>query len=198
VDTATGLGDGHALHAVYAALVLEPGVGVVPLDLKDHFFVSADAGLIGTQQGGLPTLGSRIQGVHTVKIGREQGRFISSGSGTDLHDDVFGVPGISGDKQVPQLGLRLLQRLLSATQFLIDERHHLGVLFLSSQVARIRNLTLERLIALQRLRHRLELGKLLPIGAQPIRIANDLWRGKQSVEFIISRQDGAGLFIHRA
>ena len=45
VDAAGGLGGGHALHAVHAALVLEAAVGAPPLDDGGDLLDAADAGL---------------------------------------------------------------------------------------------------------------------------------------------------------
>ena len=64
VNTPAGLGGRHALHAVYPAFVLEPGVCTVPFHLEDNLLVAADADLVLANDGRLPLMVLRMFHVH--------------------------------------------------------------------------------------------------------------------------------------
>ena len=65
--------DGNALHAMHAALELQPRVGAVAGDLDDRLLHAADARLVEGQDLGLEAVPFRVAQVHAQELGREQG-----------------------------------------------------------------------------------------------------------------------------
>ena len=70
VDAAAGLGGGHALHAVHAALELQPAVDAAALDERDHFLEAAQAGVARGHHLDLPALALGVARVHPEQLGR--------------------------------------------------------------------------------------------------------------------------------
>ena len=88
VDPAARLGRRDALHAVDAALELEPAVGAVAADLDDRLLDPVDAGLVEAEHLGRVAMATCVAQVHPEDLRREQGGLIAAGAGTDLEDDV--------------------------------------------------------------------------------------------------------------
>src|SRR5439155_18501097 len=96
VDAARRLGHRHALHAVHAALELEPAPGPTALDEEDDVLEATHAGDTGVHHLDLPALALRVLRVHAGQVGGEQRRLVAAGAGADLHEDVLVVVGIAG------------------------------------------------------------------------------------------------------
>ena len=92
MDASLGLGLGHALHAVRAALELEDAVGAVALDR--HREVAA---VVGLDQLGLVAEALGVAGEHAVEISREQAGLVAAGAGAQLDDHVLVVVGVAVD-----------------------------------------------------------------------------------------------------
>ena len=56
----------HALNPVHAALVLQPLVDILAVNLEDDFLVAAQVRRAGVEILALPTLGFGIPGVHPI------------------------------------------------------------------------------------------------------------------------------------
>ena len=133
VDAALGLGRGHALHAVHAALVLQPrphalsGLGGALAALGLHgdldVLVAAELGLGGVDDLGLPADALGVAQVHAQQVAGEQGGLVAARAGLDLEDDVLVVAGVARDEQQPQLLGELLALLLQ----LLDLGGEVGV-----------------------------------------------------------------------
>ena len=118
VDAALGLGDRYTLDPVSAGFKLQPGVSTFTFDHEGDFLVSADSDLIFRKDLNMPAAGFRIMGVHAEKVCRKQCRFIAAGTGTDLNDDIFGIPRVLGDQQGSDLLFQLFDtRFVPALTF---------------------------------------------------------------------------------
>ena len=120
VDAPGRLGDGHALDAVDAALVLQvrphPVLGLrgsAGLNGQAHILVAAQVGVGGAQDLDGPAHALGVAGVHAGQVGGEQGRFLAALAGLDLDNDVAGVVGVARDEDLAQtiggVGLGLAQ-----------------------------------------------------------------------------------------
>ena len=137
VDAPLGFGGRHALHAVHAALVLEPRVGALARDLKDHLFEPAHAGVVEAEHVGLPLFAFGIAGVHAIQVGGKDAGLVAAGPGPDLDDDVLLVVGILGQEQEPHLGVQRLHLRLQARDLRLGHLAHLRIVFHLHQLARI-------------------------------------------------------------
>ena len=99
VDAAARFGRRHALHAVHAALVLQPAVDVLAGDDRDDFLEAAGAAVVDRQHLDLPAVALGEAGVHPEEIRGEERRLVAAGAGADFQDDVLGVVGILRDEQ---------------------------------------------------------------------------------------------------
>ena len=91
VDPPLRLGDGHPLHAVHPALVLQPGPGALgALALHRHGRVldPAQAGDGGIQDLGLPAAAFGVTLVHPQQVPGEQRGLLAALARLDLQDDV--------------------------------------------------------------------------------------------------------------
>ena len=118
VDPALRLGDRHPLHAVHAALVLQPGVRAspgsgVPLALTAtvDVLVAAEVGLGGVEDLGLPAAPLGVAQVHPQQVAGEQRRLLAALARLDLEDDVLVVVGSRGTSSSPQPLLELAATL---------------------------------------------------------------------------------------
>ena len=108
MDAALGLGLGHALHPVSAALVLEDRVGALALDREGDLLEAADLGAgLGERLGGEAAL-LGVAGQHLVEIAGEERGLVAAGPGADLDQDVLGVVGVALDHRQADL---LFERL---------------------------------------------------------------------------------------
>ena len=126
MDAAAGLGIGHALHAVDAALVLEPAVDPVALDADDHL-ADALSHLAQRHHLHLPALAFGEAAVHPEEIGGEVAGLLAAGAGADLEDDVLLVVRVLGQEQHLDLGEQRFSTGCQPGQLLGGQRRHLGV-----------------------------------------------------------------------
>src|SRR5437016_4152130 len=137
VDPAARLGDGHALHAVHAALELQPAPGTFAVDEQDHVLESTDAGGAGVHRLDPPPLAFRVFRVHPGEIGGEERRLVAAGAGADLDEDVLVVVGIAWQEEPLQL---LLERGLLGGEIVdlrLRELGQLAVAALGEDVTRL-------------------------------------------------------------
>ena len=91
VDAALRLGDGHPLHAVHAALVLQPGpgaLGALALHRDRRVLDAAQAGDGGVQDLGPPAAPFGVPLVHPEQVAGEQRGLLAALARLDLQEDV--------------------------------------------------------------------------------------------------------------
>ena len=86
MDAPLGLGRRHALHAMDAALELQPREHAPARDLGDDLLVAAGRPLARRQDLDLPAPALGIFGVHAEKIAGEQRRLVAARAGAHLED----------------------------------------------------------------------------------------------------------------
>ena len=89
VDTSAGLGHRHTLYTVHAGLILEAAVRTLSGHDEDSFLHTADAGFINRHELRLIATALRVVDVHAVELCGEERRLVTTGTATDLHDDVL-------------------------------------------------------------------------------------------------------------
>ena len=114
VDAALGLGDRHPLHAVHAALELQPGPDALVaarLDRDGDVLVAAEVGVDGVEDLGRPAAPLGVAQVHPQQVAGEQRRLLAALPRLDLEDDVLVVVGVAGQQQLAQPAGQLLDPL---------------------------------------------------------------------------------------
>ena len=96
---ALGLGLGHTLHAVNAALVLEGTVDTLARHLEYYLLISAGSALGLAVDLELPSLALAVLGIHAEKVPGEDCRLVPSCTAADLHYSIFLILRILGDEQ---------------------------------------------------------------------------------------------------
>ena len=137
MDAALRLGDGHALHAVHAALVLQVrphalvGSGsAFRANRKRHVLETTELRVGCAHLGDAPAVCLRVTGVHAGQIGSEQRGFFAALTRLDLEDDVHRILRVTGSQN--------LDERLVGSRFLFLEGGNLdgkGTIF-SGQLAR--------------------------------------------------------------
>ena len=121
VDAAGGLGDGHALHAVHAALVLEHGEGALALDLERDLLVAAVVVLVGGEDLDLEPLGLGVARVHARELAGEDAGLVAAGAGADLDDHVLAVVGVAREHAHADLLAELVDARRPVDELLLGE-----------------------------------------------------------------------------
>ena len=110
LDASLRFGDGDALHAVHATLVLERrphavfgGGGSFGADRQLHVLDAAKLGGVLGLHGDGPSALFGVSGVHAQQIAGEQRGLLAAGAGLDLHDRVARVVGITWNQRGAQL-----------------------------------------------------------------------------------------------
>ena len=103
VDAAAGFGGRHALHAMHAALVLQPAVGALALDADDDVLDAALVGFAERHQLDLPALPLGVARVAAIEIAGKQRRLFAAGAGADFEHHVALVVRILRHQQDLQL-----------------------------------------------------------------------------------------------
>ena len=105
---------GHPLHAVHAALELQPrphpvgrGRRAGRLDGDRDVLVAAEVGLGRGEHLGLPAPALGVPQVHPQQVAGEQRRLLAALARLDLDDHVLGVVGIARGEQLGQPVLQL-------------------------------------------------------------------------------------------
>jgi len=96
VDAPSGLGFGHALHAMRPALKLEPGIRPPAGDHADGFLAPAQLRLGQTRHIHRIPPPFGIPGIHLEKVHGKERRLFPARARADLHDDVLIVVGVLG------------------------------------------------------------------------------------------------------
>ena len=99
MNTSAGLCLGHPLHPMYPGFVFHHRIGSFPVDHEGHILHAAYTDLFAFHQFYFPSLALCIMEIHAVDLGREQGRLIPAGTGTDLDYDILIIIGVLGQKQ---------------------------------------------------------------------------------------------------
>ena len=107
VDAALRLGDRDALHAVHAALVLQPGPDALGLvagrgDGDGDVLVAAEVGLRRREHLDLPAPALGVAGVHAQQVAGEQRRLLAALPGLHLDHHVVRVRGVAGHELLGQ------------------------------------------------------------------------------------------------
>ena len=129
VDAPRRFGGRHALDAMHARLVFQPGVGALAFDLEDDLLVTADAdGALGKDLA-LPILAVGVARVHAEQVGGEERGLVPARARADFHEDVFIVARVFGDEQGFDLGLEVLDLRAEFGQFHLGQRLEFRFLF---------------------------------------------------------------------
>ncbi len=141
VDAALTLGDGHALHAVHAAFVLEArprGLARFgqPLraDRDAGVFVPAEIGVGRVGNLGLPTAAFRVTQVHADEVAGEQRRLGAALAGLDLEDDIALIVLVARQQERAQFVGARLQMGLQRRQLRGERGVLVGQLFCRTEV----------------------------------------------------------------
>ena len=108
VNPAGGLGNGHPLDAMDAALELEPGKRALALHPKDDLFETTDAGRVAAQQLRLPPLPLGVADIHAMQIRSKEAGLVATGPGANLDNHVLGIARVLWDQQPLELDLQLI------------------------------------------------------------------------------------------
>ena len=144
MDAPLGLGFGHALDAVDAALKFQAAVHVGTFDRENNFLHTAEFCLIGADGLALPAAPGSVHRVHAPQAMGKQGRFLTAGTGANFQNNAFFVVGVLGDKQQTQILFALCQIPANFAQLLLyhsskrrirfGSQHFFGVFLLLLQV----------------------------------------------------------------
>ncbi len=98
VYAALGLGGGHTLHAVHAALVLEHAVDARAAHRDDNLLEAAGrAGALRCDGGG-PAAALAVAQIHLGQVAGKEGGFVAACAGAYLEDYVFVVFGVDREQ----------------------------------------------------------------------------------------------------
>jgi hypothetical protein len=122
VDAALGLGLGHALDAVSAALPLQSRIGAAAVDLEDDLFDAPQVGLAGVEDLDFPALQLGVLHVHAHQVGRPQVRLLAALGAADLQDHVARVIRIARSQKLLELAERALELRLDRLDLVTRER----------------------------------------------------------------------------
>ena len=119
VQPALRLGDGDALHAVHASLVLQPAedarAGSLGPQRETDVLVAAEVAFGRVENLRRPPGPLGETQIHAQQIAGEEGRLLAALTGLDLQDRVFGVVRVARQQQLlkplGELVLALLERL---------------------------------------------------------------------------------------
>src|SRR5690606_9744932 len=158
---------GDPLHAVHAALVLEPGVHAIPAAERDRFLPATGGGLARAQDFHAPAAALRVAGVHAKEVRGEQRGFLAAGAGAHLEDRVPIVVRVARQEQDAELVLEPRAFRLEPRDLLARERAELGVV---ERFAVVGQRALDELQPAHRLDDRQELPALAVQRVQALRI----------------------------
>src|SRR5439155_628770 len=112
VDAALRLRHRDALHAVHAALELQPAVGALALHEGDNLFEPAEAGRARGEHLHPPALSLGVAAVHAKQLGGEETRLLAARTGADLEHHVALVVRVARHEQPLEGCVELLETLL--------------------------------------------------------------------------------------
>src|SRR6266849_1880664 len=157
VDPALGLGRRHSLDAMAAGFEFEPGVRALPDDAGDDLLVAADVSRGFGYHLHLPTLALRVARIHAEQVTCEERRFVSSGSGTDLEEDVALIVWILRQEELLQLRFERGEPVAPGLDLTLRVAFHLGIV---EQRLRFGDMPLGVAILVEKVDNRLELRML--------------------------------------
>ena len=127
MHAALTFGLGHTLHAVYAALELEPRVHLIACHAEHDLLVAAQLGLGFVHDLGLPAALVGVHRVHSVQVGREQRAFLAARAAANLNVDVLLVVRVLGQQQDFQFVLQTGNVALGLLQLLLRQLLHVRI-----------------------------------------------------------------------
>src|SRR5690606_24821248 len=147
------------------------------------FLVAAVLALALSQHLQLPTHPLRVSRVHAEEVAREDSRFISTGAGTDLQEDVALVVGVTWNQRLLQRQLQFLAPFVQRLQFLAAHLANLAIgvgghLFCRGDFA------LQPFELVEQAHHRLKTRVFAGQVAELVLVADDARVGKQAREFL--------------
>ena len=129
VDSPLRLGLRDALHAVYAAFVLQARKRTLAPYFEDHLFEAALFGFGTAQDLGVPAFALGVAGVRPEELGREQRCLFAARSAPDLHDHVFRIARVSRQQLPPNAGVQVHHLFAGFGQLRLGHRFYLSVIF---------------------------------------------------------------------
>ncbi len=127
MDPALGLGIGHALDPVHAALELQAAEHPVAGDRGDDLLVAAHLAFRDAVDLDLPAPPLGVALVHAEQIAGEQRRLVPAGAGAHLQDDRGVLVLVAGRQQQGHVALEIGQAGVQPPQLLGGEGGHVGV-----------------------------------------------------------------------
>src|SRR6266853_2771225 len=127
VNAALGLRSRDSLDAMAAGFEFEPGVRALPDDAGDDLLVAADVSRGFGYHLHLPTLALRVARIHAEQVTCEERRFVSSGSGTDLEEDVALIVWILRQEELLQLRFERGEPVAPGLDLTLRVAFHLGI-----------------------------------------------------------------------
>ena len=193
MDAPPGLGFRHPLDPVDAALMLELGIGALPLHQAGQFLDAPQFRVADVVQLQLPALLLPVHGVHSVEVRRKKGRLLSPHPRTDLQKDVLSVHRVLGQKHLAEGLLQLVQLRL---HLVVLRPGQLAALRVGEQVCKPRQLPLGPLVMMEGLHQRGQL-LLLPVqGRHQVRVLIGLRLGQLGLQFLQPKGGLVQLFPH--
>ena len=186
VDATARLRNRNALDTVHPALVLQPRVRALSLDLEYYFLERADARLVDIHHVRAPPLPLRVPRVHPVQVRREQSRLVAARAGAYLDDNVLVVVRILRHKRKLQVALRCLVARLQLGDLLARQLDHLLVALIAQHLAQVVQLRRQRTGGARQLDH---LAYLCLLARQPLDssvVNGNIRIGHQPIYLIVS------------
>ena len=159
VDAAPGLGLGHPLNPVDAALELQPAEDALAGDRGDDLLVAADLALGDGVNLHPPAVEGGVALVHAEQVAGEERRLVAAGPGPDLEDGRGVLVPVPGRKQERDLAFKRRQAGLQGLQLVPGEGGHVRVAR-DSHFLQFRRLRPCLLQGADRFDHRLQFGVL--------------------------------------
>src|SRR5882672_4827777 len=179
VNAALGLRSGDSLDAVAAGFEFEPGVRALPDDAGDDLLVAPDIPRRFGYHLHLPTLALRVARIHTEQVTSEERRFVSSGSGTDLEEDIALIVRILRQEQLLQLRFERGEPLAAGLDFAFGVSLHLRI---GEQLLRFGDVLFGIAVSIEEFDDGLELRVLPREPAKLFHVTCRVLRGKQRAD----------------
>ena len=118
MDASLCLGDGHALHTVDAAFVLQHAVHALAGDAHHNLLVSSRGAFACTRDFDFPALALAEADVHACEVAGEESGLVAAGATSHLDDGVLRVLRVFGYEQEFDFLFHAWQGLLGGIYFL--------------------------------------------------------------------------------
>src|SRR5882757_2430402 len=179
VNAALGLRSRDSLDAMAAGFELEPGVRALPDDAGDDLLVAADISRGFGYHLHLPTLAFRVARIHAEQVTCEERRLVSSGSGTDLEEDIALIVRILRQEQLLQLRFERDKPLTACLDFAFGVTLHLRI---GEQLLRFGDVLFGIAVSVKQFDDGLELRVLSRESAKLFHVTCRVLRGKQRAD----------------